>query len=193
MKDNLFSFEPSKQFEFDKSVANVFDDMIARSVPYYSDILKLCIDFALQAIHEDSLVYDLGCSTGNFLLELVFKLGDKKTQLIGIDNSQAMIERAKLKADTYGKNIDFLCADFLNIDILNASVIVAIYTLQFIRPIQREELVKKIFRGLNTGGILILSEKMTTQDKVLDKLMIDRYYLYKKEQGYTQSEHWRMS
>lgn len=188
MKDELFSTPFAKQFEFDEEVASVFDDMAARSIPYYTESLRLCADFVLQALCPNTWVYDLGCSTGNFLLELASKLDNNKVNLVGVDNSSAMIERAGLKASAYGKRIDFICQDFLNFDIHNACAVVANYTMQFVRPMQRSLLAERIFQGLNSGGIFIMSEKMTTQDKVLDKQMIERYYLYKKEQGYTQNE-----
>ncbi|PAF50580.1 carboxy-S-adenosyl-L-methionine synthase CmoA [Helicobacter sp. 13S00477-4] len=188
MKDKLFSIPPVKQFEFDEGVASVFDDMAIRSIPYYSEVLRLNVDFSLNALKSNTYVYDLGCSTGNFLLELSNKFEDESIQLKGIDNSTAMIERARLKAKAYGKKIDFIHQNFLEYQIQNACVITANYTIQFIRPIQRNLLIKKIFEGLCDGGIFIMSEKITTNDKVLDKQMIDRYHLYKKEQGYTQNE-----
>ncbi|PAF42615.1 carboxy-S-adenosyl-L-methionine synthase CmoA [Helicobacter sp. 11S03491-1] len=188
MKDKIFTKIYSKQFEFDEGVASVFDDMALRSIPYYCESLKLSVDFALNALGEQGIVYDLGCSTGSFLIELAQKIKGMQIDLIGVDSSKAMIERAKLKAKTYGKEIEFICKDFLDIDIHNACVVVTNYTMQFVRPMQRHILAHKIFEGLCEGGILIMSEKMTSQDKVLDRQMIDRYYLYKKEQGYTQNE-----
>ncbi|PAF41913.1 carboxy-S-adenosyl-L-methionine synthase CmoA [Helicobacter sp. 11S02596-1] len=197
-KDELFCTPLQKQFEFDAGVASVFDDMAMRSIPYYTESLKLCADFVLQAIIRDTCVYDLGCSTGNFLLELASRLNGAQNsepnnnangvRLIGIDSSKAMIERASLKANTYGKNIDFICDDFLSLNIQNASAVIANYTMQFVRPMQRSALVEKIFAGLCDGGVFVMSEKMASCDKVLDKQMIARYYLYKKEQGYSQNE-----
>jgi tRNA (cmo5U34)-methyltransferase len=53
---------------------------------------------------------------------------------------------------------------------------------------QRLELMKKIFDGLNDEGIFIFSEKVVFENKILDKQMIDIYYDYKKEQGYSEYE-----
>ncbi|HFU77149.1 MAG TPA: carboxy-S-adenosyl-L-methionine synthase CmoA, partial [Epsilonproteobacteria bacterium] len=50
------------------------------------------------------------------------------------------------------------------------------------------ELMKKLFEGLNDEGMLIFSEKVVFENKVLDKQMIDIYYDYKKEQGYSEYE-----
>lgn len=191
MKDDIFSKPPLKQFEFDEGVVSVFDDMINRSIPYYEQSLRLCVDFAINALARSGnagIVYDLGCSTGNFLLELSSRLQGDECSLVGIDSSAAMIDRARLKAKTYGKKIDFICGDFSDIKMADATVIIANYTMQFIRPMNRSCLIEKIFGAIKEDGIFIMSEKMTSPDKVLDKEMIQRYYLYKKEQGYSQNE-----
>lgn len=186
-KDKLFKKEQSKQFEFDEAVASVFDDMLERSVPYYKENLALISNFCQYNITKNELVYDLGSSTGNLLLTLYHSL-PIKSHLIGIDNSLAMVEKASLKAKTYGADIEFICADILQYDFLPAKAIIASYVLQFIRPIQREKLIKRIYESLHKNGIFILSEKMISHNRILDKQMIERYLQYKASQGYTQGE-----
>jgi tRNA (cmo5U34)-methyltransferase len=109
-------------------------------------------------------------------------------QLKGLDNSQAMLDRATQKCQAFGANIELELADMLEYHYVNEDVIVANYTLQFIRPMQRLELIKKLFEGMNDEGMFIFSEKVVFEDKVLDKQMIDIYYAYKKEQGYSEYE-----
>ncbi|MCE3039139.1 carboxy-S-adenosyl-L-methionine synthase CmoA [Helicobacter anatolicus] len=190
MKDNLFTQDYSKQFEFDSKVASVFDDMLTRSIPYYNTTLELSIDFIHYHIKDKAMpiIYDLGSSTGNFLLSLKQAL-QKESLLYGLDNSPAMIQRAMEKSKAYGYDIHFECQDFLKTDFLDCDAIVAHYTIQFIRPLYREKLIQKIANALyKKQGIFIMSEKMTTQDKKLDKEMIDRYYCFKKQQGYSINE-----
>jgi tRNA (cmo5U34)-methyltransferase len=79
-------------------------------------------------------------------------------------------------------------ADMLSYEYCEEDVIVANYTLQFIRPMQRVELIKKLYDGLKDDGIFIFSEKVVFEDKKLDKDLIDVYYDYKKEQGYSEYE-----
>jgi len=109
-------------------------------------------------------------------------------QLKGLDNSQAMLNRAEQKCQAFGADIALELADMLTYDYENEDVVVANYTLQFIRPMQRLELVKKIYDGMNDHGVFIFSEKVVFDDKKLDKQMIDIYYEYKKEQGYSEYE-----
>ena len=187
MKDNVFKQKIEKKFEFDEAVASVFDDMLSRSVPFYDEVQKLVISMILANQKKERKVLDLGSSTAKFLLDLHSKM-DVKMRLKGIDNSQAMLERAKQKCQAFGAEIELELADMLSYEYKDEDVIVANYTLQFIRPMQRTELIGKIHDGLHDHGIFIFSEKVVFEDKKLDKEMIDIYYAYKKEQGYSEYE-----
>ena len=187
MKDKVFEKPIEKKFEFDEAVASVFDDMLSRSVPFYDEVRKLVISLILSEQKEGLKVLDLGSSTAKFLLDLHSKM-DVTMQLKGLDNSQAMLDRAEQKCQAFGANIELEFADMLKYEYDQEDVIVANYTLQFIRPMQRVELIKKLYDGLNDDGIFIFSEKVVFEDKTLDKEMIDIYYDYKKEQGYSEYE-----
>ena len=186
-KDKVFTEKINKKFEFDEAVASVFDDMLSRSVPFYDEVRKLVISLILAEQEEGKKVLDLGSSTAKFLLDLHSKM-DVKMELKGLDNSQAMLDRAEQKCQAFGANIELELADMLEYNYSDEDVIVANYTLQFIRPMQRLELMKKLYAGLNDDGIFIFSEKVVFEDKKLDKELIDIYYDYKKEQGYSEYE-----
>ena len=186
-KDKVFTEKISKKFEFDQAVASVFDDMLSRSVPFYDEVRKLVIALILAEEKEGMKVLDLGSSTAKFLLDLHSKMSIPM-KLKGLDNSQAMLDRAEQKCQAFGASIELELADMLEYDYENEDIIVANYTLQFIRPMQRLELVKKLYNGLNDEGIFIFSEKVVFKDKKLDKELIDIYYAYKKEQGYSEYE-----
>lgn len=187
MKDKLFEKPIKKQFEFDEDVASVFDDMLSRSVPHYEDMLNLTTAFALKYTQENSTIYDLGCSTATTLINIA-KNSTTSLNLIGIDTSNAMLNRAKHKANAYGIDIKFIEDDIFNVDFQSSNVIISNYTLQFIRPLQREQLVKKIYDSLEVGSIFIFSEKVITDNKTLNKQFIDEYYDFKKTQGYSEFE-----
>lgn len=186
-KDKVFTEKIEKKFEFDEAVASVFDDMLSRSVPFYDEVRKLVISLILAEQKEGLKVLDLGSSTAKFLLDLHSKM-DVSMKLKGLDNSQAMLDRAEQKCQAFGANIELEFADMLKYEYDQEDVIVANYTLQFIRPMQRVELIKKLYDGLSDEGVFIFSEKVVFEDKKLDKELIDIYYNYKKEQGYSEYE-----
>ncbi|MDX4038189.1 carboxy-S-adenosyl-L-methionine synthase CmoA [Aliarcobacter skirrowii] len=187
MIDKVFNKTISKQFEFDEEVASVFDDMLDRSVPFYKQMQKLSITFANNFLKDNSNVYDLGCSTASTLIELK-KISKYKINLIGIDNSTAMLEHASKKAKAFGVDIKLINDDIFNVELNDARVVFSNYTLQFIRPINREKLVKKIYDSLEDGGVFIFSEKLVSSNSFLNKQLIDEYYSFKKNQGYSEFE-----
>jgi tRNA (cmo5U34)-methyltransferase len=186
-EDKVFTRKIEKKFEFDEAVASVFDDMLSRSVPFYDEVRRLIIALILKEQKEGRKVLDLGSSTAKFLLDLHSKM-DVKMALKGLDNSQAMLDRAVQKCQAFGAEIELELADMLTYPYRDEDVVVANYTLQFIRPMQRLELVKKLYEGLHEEGMFIFSEKVVFEDKRLDKQMIDIYYDYKKRQGYSEYE-----
>jgi len=187
MKDKLFENPIKKQFEFDEAVASVFDDMLSRSVPHYADMLDLTTSFASKYLDDKGVVYDLGCSTATTLINIA-KNSSHSLELIGIDTSNAMLKRAQQKSNAFGIDIKFIEDDIFNIEFKKSNVIISNYTLQFIRPMQREKLIKKIYASLEVGSVFIFSEKVITDNKILNKQFIDEYYDFKKTQGYSEFE-----
>lgn len=188
MEDRVFDKPIKEQFSFSAEVAMVFDDMLNRSVPYYQDVLKLVVDISQEFLKENSLIFDIGCSTGSTMIELS-KRTNHKIECCGIDTSMHMIEKARSKAQAFGiENMRFLCQDVFDVDMKKADFIISNYTLQFIRPLLREKLIKKIYNSLNDGQIFIFSEKVISENKLLNKIYIDKYYEFKKTQGYSEYE-----
>ena len=187
MNDKVFTKPIKKQFEFDEEVAAVFDDMLERSVPFYKESQAITEFFALKTLEEGDVLYDLGCSTATLLLNISRKL-EVDAELIGLDNSEAMLAQAKRKREAYGAKVEVLNADILKHEYKSANVFVSNYTLQFIRPLVREELVKKIASALKKEGVFIFSEKVISHHSKLNKDLIEKYYAFKKEQGYSEYE-----
>lgn len=185
-RDLIFTKPQDSQFCFDEKVAAVFDDMLSRSVPYYSEFIRLSTSFILKNVKNKATIIDLGCSTGTLLLNLA-RL-DKSLNLIGIDNSKAMCDIARKKAEAFNANIKFIEADILEYELSQCDCVILNFTLQFIRPPQRERLIRQIFSALKENGILILSEKLISEHKKLDKQMIEEYYDFKRAMGYSDLE-----
>lgn len=187
LQDDIFTKPIEKQFEFDEEVAGVFDDMISRSIPGYENILELTLS-TLSEYVDSGRITDIGCSTANLLIGLSKRLKDRDIELIGIDDSEYMIEVAAKKAAIYEADIKLLKLDAISQELPKSKAFVANFTLQFIRPIIREQLVQKIFDSLEDGGIFLFAEKLISEDKKLNKFLIDSYHDYKKNRGYSELE-----
>lgn len=185
--DKVFTKPITKQFEFDEDVAVVFDDMLERSIPFYKEVIDLTCKTICLHVKEGANIVDLGCSTANTLLAL-YKKSNKSYHLLGIDNAEAMLHIARQKVHAYGAKVELMQADITQVALNCQDVIIANYMLQFIRPLQRAEFVTKIFEALNPNGFFIFSEKIVFEDKELNKQMIDIYYDFKRQQGYSDFE-----
>jgi tRNA (cmo5U34)-methyltransferase len=191
-KDSLFSDKKSAvdDFQFTEKVAEVFDDMLGRSVPFYGETIAMAAQLLAKFLKPGSRVYDLGCSTGNTLIELSRRLADLHLHFIGIDNSTAMIHKAILKAEMYSKLdcLNFDVGDIFSVPLIDPAAVVMNYTLQFIRPMHRQDFIKKIYTALPAGGVLIISEKSVHHDPLFNRTYIQLYLDFKRQQGYSEIE-----
>lgn len=192
VKDEVFK-EPKgrlSDFVFDEEVVRVFDDMVDRSVPYYAEIQRMITELAHAFVKDGTRVYDLGCSTGT-ALSLISRGLDKDVELVGVDSSAAMLEECRQKLVKSGVDRPFQLfeADLsMPFKIENASVVLLVLTLQFLRPLYRPSLLKAIYDGLAKGGALLLVEKVLSADAGLNRLFIRFYYDYKRRVGYDELE-----
>lgn len=192
-KDSLFSRpqKPVPPFEFNASVAQVFDDMLNRSVPCYRELIRRQAQLTAHYYRPDTRIYDLGCSTGNLGLAICAAMEDGRPfKLVGVDNSEAMLKvyRERLPTEPTAARIDLCCSDIRELEISSASVVILNLTLQFIPPADRQPLLNRIFQALAPGGILLLTEKTVHAEAALSELEQDFYYRFKAENGYSQME-----
>jgi tRNA (cmo5U34)-methyltransferase len=189
--DRLFAQpDPVTPFSFDKRVAEVFPDMIKRSVPGYPVIIRHIEKLAARFVQNDSVCFDLGCSLGAASLAMSSGIQSARARIIAVDNSPDMLARCQQHIDAFKHStpIELQLADIAQISINNASMVVLNFTLQFIPRAERQQLLRKIYHGLNPGGILVLSEKIFFEDPHINDLMIDLHYEFKKENGYSDLE-----
>ena len=177
-------------FEFGDEVVSVFDDMVNRSVPCYGEVQRMLAELARDWAKPGTNVYDLGCATGNTLIGLDPSLA-ASIGFVGIDDSEEMLAmcREKLRGAGVTREVALECVDLgAGVTIRNASVVVLCLTLQFIRPIHRERLIRSIHEQLNDEGCLLLVEKILCDDPLLNRAYIRYYYDYKRRMKYSEME-----
>ena len=190
-KDTLFQVESiPEDFVFSERVVEVFDDMLDRSIPFYREVIRSTARLLQTSLRPQDCVVDLGCATGTTLLELTRMLPDKDVQFIGVDNSPAMLEKARLKTELYSKqdSITFIEEDITRLHHPATGAFLLNYTLQFIRPLLREDFLRRLYADLRPGGLLILAEKTISSDTRLNREFIEIYHHFKRERGYSELE-----
>jgi len=190
-KDQIYAQQqPIGEFVFDERVANVFSDMIQRSVPGYQTTISTISELASRFVKPNSQVYDLGCSLGAATLAMRHRIQAEGVEIVAVDNSPAMIQGCEqnVAADKAPTAVRVVRANLQDIEIENASLVVLNFTLQFIPVAERLALLKKICDGLLPGGKLVLSEKVLLPDAYLNDLTIDLHHRFKKAHGYSDLE-----
>ncbi len=176
-------------FVFDEKVAAVFDDMIHRSVPGYTTIIAMGASLAEKHYQPGTRIYDLGCSLGAASLAIARRMAGRPCEIVAVDNSRPMLDALEARlASLGGGPVQCRHEDIRDCEIAGASVAILNFTLQFIDPVDREPLLRRIFQGMTEGGVLILSEKILVDDPRLDALYIDMYHEFKQDMGYSELE-----
>lgn len=190
--DNLYStaMQDVPSFQFDSNVAEVFPDMISRSVPGYATILHMISQISERYAQTNTFGYDLGCSLGASLLAMRRGIRSSGVKLIGIDNSEAMIQRcqALVEADNSEVPVSLLHSDISTVDFKPMSLCVLNFTLQFVTMEKRAQLLSRIAEAMVPGGVLILSEKLDFEESKHNQLMIDLHHDFKRTNGYSDLE-----
>jgi len=189
--DDIFSKpQRASDFKFGQTVVSVFDDMVTRSVPFYLEIQRMMTEMSADFAVAGTNVYDLGCSTGTTLINLD-KVLDPEVSFVGVDESEEMLKkcRANFENENVSRKFELQRVDLnQGVRIENASVVVMCLTLQFIRPLYREKLLKEIYQQMNENSCFILIEKVLGEDSLFNRLFIDYYYDFKRRNHYNDME-----
>ncbi|CAD5109125.1 carboxy-S-adenosyl-L-methionine synthase CmoA [Zestomonas carbonaria] len=194
--DRLFA-QPLAQvpdFVFNEDVVRVFPDMIKRSVPGYPTIVENIGVLAARFAQPHSLLYDLGCSLGAVTQALRRHVQAEDCRVLAVDNSAAMVARCReyLHAqDSMFQELlpaEVIEADILGLELQPASLVAMNFTLQFIQPERRLELLTRIRQSLLPGGALILSEKLRFEDDEEQELLNELHIAFKRANGYSELE-----
>ena len=194
-KDSIFldSTNAPGEFEFNAEVAEVFDDMLERSIPLYLEQQVMIRDLCRNLWIPGTTVYDLGCSTATTLIGLGREL-PPSAHLVGYDSSRPMLERARRNVEENGlqDRIDLRHADLngslTDVGLEGAGIVLMCWTLQFIRPLRRDDLIRCIHDALVDGGVLIVTEKILTNNGHVNRFFIDLYHDFKRRRGYSNVE-----
>ncbi|MYC61141.1 MAG: carboxy-S-adenosyl-L-methionine synthase CmoA [Gammaproteobacteria bacterium] len=176
-------------FVFDEKVATVFEDMIHRSVPGYTTIIAMTARLGEKYFRPGSRIFDLGCSLGAASFAIARRMQGRPCEIIAVDNSRPMLDGLEERLAALGGGpVQCRQEDIRDCAVENASVVILNFTLQFIPPADRAQLLRRIHDGMTPGGILILSEKIVLDDARLNDLYIEMYHQFKREMGYSEME-----
>jgi tRNA (cmo5U34)-methyltransferase len=178
---------PAGSWTFGGEVPAAFDAHVARSVPAYADGQQLIADLADQLVAPGGRVYDLGCSTGALTALLAERLSPRRVEVVGVDREPGMIERAELRCASLAQ-VRFETASLQELELSPAEMVISYYTLQFIPPRLRRELVARIHAALAPGGTFVLFEKVLASSARNQETASGAYSDWKRRQGFDDDE-----
>jgi|TARA_B110000285_G_scaffold231270_1_gene299616 tRNA (cmo5U34)-methyltransferase len=159
-----------------------FDNHIDKSIRGYSDLWSDILSLSQYFVEDYTQVVDLGCSSGKLLKGMIEQ--NKKhiphAQYTGIE----------IEADFFGdynddeskyEMLNYFRGDVRDFDFENCSLVTSIFTLQFMAPKNRQEIIQKVYDGLNTGGAFVFSEKTLSCNPRVQDMMTFCYYDYKRK------------
>ncbi len=195
-KDRIYAANETgdEPFRFNADVAQVFPDMLRRSIPGYAASLEAIGSLAARYVTAGTNCYDLGCSLGAATIAMRQGIRVPDCRIFAVDNAPAMIERCEqlIATDSQAHRsrtpVEVLLGDLRDVTIANATMVVMNYTLQFLDLAGRDALIQKIFDGLRPGGLFLLSEKVVDTDPHMETLLVDLHHEHKRRNAYSELE-----
>lgn len=179
---------PAGKWTFDGDVTACFDDMLARSIPQYDVMRATTYELACKFVKPQTAIVDLGCSRGEALAPFVNRFG-AHNRYIGYDVSEPMLEAAR---ERYRGYIETNIVDIREVDLrtdypaAEASVTLAVLTLQFVPIEYRQSILRRIFKHTVPGGCVVLVEKVLGNTAEINEAMVTQYHSLKARNGYSQ-------
>jgi len=175
-------------WKFDKNVSKNFVNHISRSIPGYAEGHKTVCELSDFFLHENSICYEIGSSTAELTKKLYQHNKHKKNiHYTGIETESSMINIAKKHCKNL-KNINFSKSDVRNFKFKKSPMIISYYSIQFIHPRDRQDLISKIYESLEWGGAFIWFEKVRGSDARFQDILVNRYNNFKLENGFNYEE-----
>ena len=166
-----------------------FDSHVSKSVPLYDEFHELALSYADFLLKTDSVILDLGCSTGTFANKLCERFDNlENLKVIGVDEVDEMVAHAQA-INASDRRIEFAQQKIELMEFPgNTQLVTSFFTLQFLHPRHRQDTIQKIYDSLDWGGGFILAEKVRAPDARFQDWASQIYLDFKTRQGYSDDE-----
>lgn len=181
-----------------KNIAEHFDDHVAHSVPLYHEIQRMTLELSDYFLRNNDTVLDIGVSTGTTIKNIDRNSPRKNLSYIGIDESQEMLNVASKNLKGI-ENVELINSDLnkgfdeVKLSHKTISLVVSLFTLQFINFEHREFLLRRLYQALRPGGAIILVEKVIGSTAQFNEIMIDLYQDMKIRNGLNPTDNQKKS
>lgn len=161
------------EWRFDARVAEQFETHARRHIPRYDEIIDQSVQLCRKLCHPHSRIIDVGAATGETIRRLT---AAGFHNLVGVESSNDMLNRARSTAAA-----EWVLSDRFPTALGPYAAVCCNWTLHFVQ--HKLEYLSNIYHSLESGGILILTEKTANSG-----VELELYHDHKRRQGVTESE-----
>lgn len=174
---------PLSRWSFNQEVSEVFDNHVRQSVPLYDYMQHIVTQMSDFFVQNNTVIYDIGCATGETIYQIHQRHKEKNTTFIGIDESESMLQKA-MKKNENSERIHFIQQSIENYAFeYKSNLILSILTIQFIPIEKRERLIRNIYNALNKGGAFLFIEKSYPEHSKIQDMFTQIYHDDKESHG----------
>lgn len=132
--------------------AKSYDNWYKTTLGALCDKLEKEIIFSLGSVEPGESVLDVGCGTGNYLVDLA----ERGAWVVGVDSSQNMLEiaKSKLSKTGYAFQLQLAEAETLPFGDNTFDLALSVLSLEFVNSPQ--DAVSEMFRVIRPGGRLVI-------------------------------------
>ena len=165
-----------------------FDNHIEKSIRGYTHLHDDVVNLSRYYVEDWTNVVDIGSSTGKTIEAMAIqneKIAPSVTY-IGVEVATGfkndMEKRFTVLRDRFPEtSFEFEFSDIRSYTFYNCSLVTSLFTLQFMPPKDREEVIQNIYDGLNSGGAFIFAEKTVADTGRFQDMFTFTYYDYKRK------------
>lgn len=150
-------FDIPENWTFEREdIARIFDAHVREQLPWYDIVTRAVQQIARNYITPESVIYDIGASTGNIGRSLEEVIKDRGARFIGVEKSKEMAEK-------YEAPGELIIKDALEVEYEPCSLVICFLILMFLKPTDKKILLDKLLSSIVDGGALIIVDKRETE------------------------------
>ena len=164
-----------------------FDNHIDSSIRGYSDLLDDVVSYSRYFVEDKTNVVDVGCSTGKLTKMIIeSNMSHPYAKYTGIELSPGFFDDLDVRYKEILKEYPWAMTEWVKGDVngytfSNCSLVTSLFTLQFMSKVCRQDVINKIYSGLNEGGAFIFAEKLICETAFFQEMMTFNHYDYKRK------------
>ena len=169
----------------DDEVVNAFQEHIQASIPSYIEAHNVITKVSDCFLADGDKCIEIGCSLGELITKLAKRHSEKKVVFKAFDSSVYMINKAI--SNNNDSRINFEIMNALEYD-YDSNFVVSAFTIQFIQPKVRQNLINKIYNEMEWGGGFCFFEKVRGSDARFQDILTSMHWEWKMENGLSDQE-----